>query len=44
MYQLTSAIYIKINERYIQKNQRWDDTGSIEKQTSAGIWKKIKET
>ena len=39
MYQLTDAIYIKMQERLIQKYQRWDHTRSIQKQQSAGIWK-----
>ena len=39
---VTGALYIKIQER--QKYQRWDDTGSIQKQTPPGIWKIILET
>ena len=41
---VTGALFIKLHERRIQKYQRWDDTGSIQKQTPTGIWKIILET
>ena len=44
MYTLNGAICIKIQEKLIQKYQIWDHTGSIQKQPSAGIWKRILET
>ena len=37
MYPLNNTIYIKMQEIFIQKYQRWDHTGSIQKQTSLGI-------
>ena len=40
MYPLTGAICIKMQKKLIHRYQRWDHTGSIQKQTSAGIWKK----
>ena len=41
MYPLIGAICIKMQEKLIQKYQTWDRTGSIPKQQSAGIWKRI---
>ena len=34
----------KIQEEFIQKYQRYDHTGSIQKKASAGIWKRMLET
>ena len=44
MYPLTGAICIKMQEKPIQKYQGWDHTWSIQKQPSAGTWKRISET
>ena len=44
MYPLTAAICIKMQQKRIHKYQIWDHTGSIQKQPSAGIWKRILET
>ena len=38
MHPLTGTICIKMEERLIQKYQRWDHMGSIQKQPSTGIW------
>ena len=35
---------VEMQERLIQKYQRWDHTGSIQKQQSADIWKRILKT
>ena len=37
MYPFTGTIYIKMQDRLIQKYQRRDHTGSIQKQPPAGI-------
>ena len=44
MFSLTGAICIDMQEKLIQKYQIWDHTGSIQKQPSVGIWKRILET
>ena len=44
MYPLTGVICIKILKKLIQKYQRWDHTGSIQKEPTASIWKRILET
>ena len=44
MYPLTGAIYIKMQEKLIQKYQTWDHTRSIDKKPSATIWERILET
>ena len=44
MYTFTGAIWTKVKERLIQIFQRWNQIGSIQKQPSVGIWKKILET
>ena len=41
MHPLTGAISIMVQEKIIQKYQRWDHPGSIEKQPPTGIWKRI---
>ena len=48
-YLQRNALDVSINLRYlqgkvIQKYKIWDHTGSIQKQPSAGIWKRLRET